>query len=194
VVRVLAAAALVALLAACGGGEEEAATMAPPSPATDAPAEEPEPEPEAEPEPEPEPEAEPEAEPEPEPEPEPLPGLPRLLAGYETWTRLNAQPIAPRSPDPHLGTKNVYASREPVNGRYPDGTIIVKDAVRPGRDFVGLVAMMRKQAGAEPDHNDWVWIEWARESADEEFTVLARDAVCYGCHVGARETDYVFTR
>lgn len=138
-------------------------------------------------------EPDPEPAPEPEPEPELLPGLPRQLAGYDRWTRLNAHPIAPRSPDSHEGTKNVYANEEAAGGRYPDGAIVVKDAVRPAKDFVGLVAMMRKERGAQPDHNDWVWIEWVRDAPDEEFRQLARGAVCYGCHVGARETDYVFT-
>jgi hypothetical protein len=182
---------LVVLTAACGGADEERAAPAETTPIVTAAEPEPAPEPEAEPEPEQEPEAE--AEPEPEPEPEPLPGLPRALAGYETWTRLKPQPIPPRSPDPHEG-KNVYASEEATGGVYPDGAIIVKDAVRPGKDFVGLVAMMRKHRGAQPDHNDWVWIEWVRDGPDDEFRELARDAVCYGCHVGARETDYVFTR
>jgi len=176
---VLAVAIALVLVAGCGGGEPPAVEATPPPPAE-------QPEPPAEPDPADEPEA--------EPEPESLPGLPKALAGYDTWTRLNAEPIPPRSPDPHEGTKNVYASVAASDGRYPDGAIVVKDAVRPGKDFVGLVAMMRKERGAQPEHNDWVWVEWVRDARDEPFRELARGAVCYGCHVGARETDYVFTR
>jgi hypothetical protein len=177
-------AALVLVLAACGGGDGEDAA---PADAETAPATEPSPTPE------PEPTPEPTLEPTPTPQPQALPGLPRSLAGYETWTKLNARPIPPRSADPHEGTKNVFASVEASGGRYPDGAIVVKEARRPGKRFVGLVAMMRKQQGAEPEHNDWVWIEWVRDGPDEPFRELARDAVCYGCHAGARETDYVFT-
>src|ERR671914_48140 len=50
-------------------------------------------------------------------------------------------------------------------------------AERPGKDFIGLVATMRKIEGADPEHNDWVFVEWARESADEPFTELASGQV-----------------
>jgi hypothetical protein len=193
VARLLLAALATLVLAACGGGADEPAAPAEAAPAPTA--FEPEPVPESTSGSEPETaEQEPKPEPEPEPEPKAPPGLPVELAGYETWTKLNARPIPPRDADPHSGTKNVYASERAVGGTYPDGAIVVKEAIRPGKDFVGLVAMMRKERGAQPDHNDWVWIEWVRDGPSESFRVQARDAVCYGCHVGARATDYVFTR
>jgi hypothetical protein len=133
-------------------------------------------------------------EPEPEPEPEPLPGLPADLVGYETWSRLNEEPIPPRSSDPHNGTKNVYASFLAEGGVYPEGTTIVKEAMRPGTDFIGLIAMMRKEKGAQPDHNDWIWVEYTRSGPDDDFRELASGSVCYSCHVQARDADYVFTR
>jgi hypothetical protein len=129
-----------------------------------------------------------------EPEPEPLPGLPADLVGYETWSRLNEEPIPPRTSDPHSGTKNVYASFLAEGGVYPEGTTIVKEAMRPGTDFIGLIAMMRKEQGAQPDHNDWIWVEYTRSSRDEDFRELASGSVCYSCHVQARDADYVFTR
>ena len=127
-------------------------------------------------------------------EPEPLPGLPADLVGYETWSRLNEEPIPPRSSDPHNGTKNVYASFLAEAGVYPEGTTIVKEAMRPGTDFIGLIAMMRKEKGAQPDHNDWIWVEYTRSGPDEDFREQASGSVCYSCHVQAREADYVFTR
>jgi hypothetical protein len=131
----------------------------------------------------------------PEPRPAaPLPGIPADLAGYESWTRINAAPIPPRERDPHSGTKNVYASAPPgPDGVFPDGAIVVKDANRPGRDHLGLVAVMRKVAGVDPAHGDWEFVEYARESADASFTVLARDGVCWGCHAGAADADWVWT-
>ena len=127
-------------------------------------------------------------------EPEPLPGLPADLVGYETWSRLNEEPIPPRSSDPHDGTKHVYASFLAEAGVYPEGTTIVKEAMRPGTDFIGLIAMMRKEKGAQPDHNDWIWVEYTRSGPDEDFREQASGSVCYSCHVQAREADYVFTR
>lgn len=129
-----------------------------------------------------------------EPEPEPLPGLPADLVGYESWSRLNEEPIPPRSADPHDGTKNVYASFLAEAGVYPEGTTIVKEAMRPGTDFIGLIAMMRKAKGAQPDHNDWIWVEYTRSGPDEDFRELASGSVCYSCHAQARDADYVFTR
>ena len=123
-----------------------------------------------------------------------LPGLPPWTAGYRRWEKLNAAPLPPRDSDPHLGTKNVYASRPSRNGAYPPGTIVVKEGFRPGKDFVGLVATMRKLEGRNPAHNDWVFVEWARESPGQPFTELASGGVCESCHSGVADRDYVFTR
>jgi hypothetical protein len=126
--------------------------------------------------------------------PAPLPGLPKSIAGYREWIKLNKASIPPRDSDPHLGTKEVYASKEMrSNGLFPNGTIIVKEATRPGKDFLGLIAIMRKERGADPAHNDWLFVEYTRESKSERFSKLASGAVCYGCHVGAEATDYVWT-
>ncbi len=131
-----------------------------------------------------------------------LPGLPADVAGYTQWLKLNAEPIPPvPGGDPHNGTKNVYVNktREDIapNGEqqfpYPDGSIVIKEAYRPGRDYVGLIAIMRKKAGVDPDHNDWEFIEYTRNAADAEFDVIAKDGVCWRCHSGVEDIDYVFT-
>ena len=124
---------------------------------------------------------------------EALPGLPPWTAGYREWTRLTDEPLPPRDADPHLGTKTVYASKPATGGTFPADTVIVKEAFRPGKDFIGLIATMRKEPGADPEHGDWVFVEWARDAEDEAFTELARDAVCWTCHMGVADRDYVFT-
>jgi len=122
------------------------------------------------------------------------PGVPGFVAGYRGWVKLNETPIPPRESDPHNGTKNVYASRRPAaDGVFRNGSIVVKEAVRPGADFIGLIAIMRKRAGADPAHNDWVFVEYTRESAGARFIEIASGTVCWSCHVGAEDTDYVFT-
>jgi hypothetical protein len=125
----------------------------------------------------------------------PLPGIPQYAQGYTNWTKLNRAPIPKRASDPHFSIKNVYASKLPRRGsnRYPVGTVIVKE----GRERLGarvtLIALMRKLRATGPN-NGWVMIEWGRRSGGSRFTEIARGQVCYSCHVGARRTDYVFTR
>ena len=156
---------------------------------------------EQQPQPQPEP---PRVEQMPQPEPEPpaaLPGLPDDTAGYDQWLKLNAQPIPPVPGfDPHRGTKNVYVNqtREVIapNGQqqfpYPDGAIVVKEAVRPDKDFIGLVAVMWKEAGTNPAFGDWRFEEYTRNAPDAEFRLIASGAACSGCHSGAAATDFVF--
>ena len=131
-----------------------------------------------------------------------LPGLPEDVAGYAQWLKLNAEPIPPvPGGDPHNGTKNVYVNKTradiaPTGEQqfpYPDGSIVVKDAIRPGKDYIGLIAIMRKKAGVAPDHNDWEFIEYVRNAPDAEFRVIAKDRVCWGCHARVEDIDYVFT-
>jgi hypothetical protein len=184
--RIVVLAAVVLALAACGGDPE------PPPPPAAAP------EPQTTTAPETTTEAqttgETTTEAAPPPKPKAPPGVPGFVAGYRDWTKLNDAPIAPRDSDPHYGTKDVFASKERLaNGRFPVGTVVVKEATRPGADFIGLIAIMRKQRGADPEHNDWVFVEYTREAADATFGEQAAGAVCWSCHVGARDLDYVFT-
>jgi hypothetical protein len=129
------------------------------------------------------------------PPPQAPPGVPRFVAGYRGWFKLNDAPIPPRDSDPHNGTKNVFASkRRGGDAQFPYGTIVVKEAMRPGADFLGLIAIMRKRMGADPANNDWVFVEYARDTADARFEEIASGSVCTSCHVSARDLDYVFTR
>jgi hypothetical protein len=123
-----------------------------------------------------------------------LPGLPAYTAGYTSWHKINRRPLPRRTSDPHDGTKNVYASKRIRAGRYPYGTVIVKESFRSGEKAPYLVAAMRKLRGASPRNNDWIMIEWTRTSPSARFREAARGQICYGCHVGAKKNDYVFTR
>ena len=123
----------------------------------------------------------------------PLPGLPSYTAGYAGWTKLNAKPIPRRSVDAHSSIKNVYASKLPRAGRYPVGTVIVKEGRQRAGAPVTLIAVMRKLR-ATGRHNGWQMIEWTRSSGRTRFGELARGQVCTSCHFRARATDYVFTK
>jgi hypothetical protein len=52
---------------------------------------------------------------------------------------------------------------------------------------------MQKVKGANPEHNDWIFDEYTRNSADAEFSKIAQGAVCWNCHIDVADTDYVFT-
>ena len=111
-------------------------------------------------------------------------GLPAYTDGYLKWRKLNRKPIT--APGAHNGSKDVYASRRKVGGRYPNGTVVVK-AIRNG-GFVNQFAAMRKLNGK------WQFVEWQRSGARARFSVLAQGRLCQSCHVQARANDYVFTR
>ncbi|MEZ5102252.1 MAG: cytochrome P460 family protein [Thermoleophilia bacterium] len=124
------------------------------------------------------------------------PGLPDYVAGHESWAKLNAAPIPPaEGGDPHDGTKDVFASQpKGADGRFPDGTVIVKRSERSGDGFTRLVAVMRKQAGSAPERGDWEFVEYTRGGPDEPFSEFASGAVCSGCHMQAADDgDWAFT-
>lgn len=133
---------------------------------------------------------------------EALPGLPTYVQGFTSWTKINSKAIPPQaSGDAHLGVKNVYVNQTKTKlasgGKqrfpYPNGSIVVKAAKRPGTSYIGLVAIMRKVKGSDAAHGDWKFVEYTRSSATGRFTQIASGAVCWGCHVGAKKTDWVFT-
>ena len=135
------------------------------------------------------------------PPPELLPGLPESLAGFDAWLKMNKEPIPPKGSDPHHGVKDVFINQTRAaiapGGEnqypYPDGAVIVKSAVRPGKEFIGLVAVMTKKKGTNPNHNDWEFIEYLRDNADESFRLAFQGRLCENCHVRAADTDYSFT-
>lgn len=119
-------------------------------------------------------------------------GLPAYVDGYAKWPRLNARPIAGGS-SAHQGTKNVYASRRKVGVRYPVGTIVVKAARPRGKQWLSLVATMRKVTGTR--NGGWRWEEFTRSSPTARFTKVSfPESGCAACHMQAKRNDYVFTK
>lgn len=112
-------------------------------------------------------------------------GLPKYTDGYAKWTKLNKKPLT--KPGAHTGIKNVFASRKRgANKKFPNGTVVVKSiAVKGATGLPKQVAVMRKVAGA------WQYVEY--ELSGSTYGVLAKGAMCQGCHMKAKATDYVFT-
>lgn len=126
-----------------------------------------------------------------------IPGLPRDVRGFERWTKMNFKPLPARGGEAHSGVKNVYVNRTRAQlvrrGKqrfpYPKGTIVVKTG--SNRGFVTLVAIGRKRTAG---YGGWQWVEYTRSTAREPLSFLASGAVCTNCHVGAKKTDWIFTR
>lgn len=129
-----------------------------------------------------------------------LPGLPRDIDGFQRWPKLNFKPLPNRGGTAHRGVKQVYANKRrnvlAPGGKqrfpYPAGTIIVKTASTGG--VITLVAIGRKLKGFDRAHGDWQFVEYKRSSAGQRFSEISRGEICYSCHVGARKTDWIFTR
>jgi hypothetical protein len=126
-----------------------------------------------------------------------LPGIPKDVAGFQRWTRMNFKPLPARGGEAHRGVKNVYVNRKrsvlvragKQRFPFPKGTIVVKTASTGGA--ITLVAIGRKRRAG---FGGWQWVEYTRSSARERFAFLASGSVCTGCHVGAKKTDWIFTR
>ena len=119
-------------------------------------------------------------------------GIPAYVDGYAKWPKLNAKPILGGS-SAHQGTKNVYASKRKTGVNYPVGAIVVKTARPPGKQWLSLVATMRKIRGSA--NGGWRWEEFTRSSPTARFTKVAfPESGCAACHMQAKANDYVFTR
>lgn len=119
-------------------------------------------------------------------------GLPGYVTGYSQWPRLNAKPILGGS-SAHQGTKNVYVSRRRTGTRYPAGTIVVKTATPRGKNWLSLVAAMRKINRTA--NGGWRWEEFTRSSPSARFTKVSfPESGCAACHAQAKSRDYVVTR
>ncbi len=119
-------------------------------------------------------------------------GLPAYVDGYAKWPKLNRVPIRGGS-SAHQGTKNVYASKRRRGARFPVGTIVVKTATPPGKNWLSLVATMRRIKATS--NGGWRWEEFTRSSSTARFTKIAfPESSCAACHAQAKATDYVFTR
>jgi hypothetical protein len=125
--------------------------------------------------------------------------FPEELEGYrERCLEFTAEPLPPRSDDPHEGFKRVYAcgvTREELvdaDGAprfpFPDGATIIKEAWLPEQEWIWLVATAEKADGA------WKWREYTRNFDNEPLLqILAPESKCTGCHDDAAATDYIFT-
>ncbi|MFQ5679146.1 MAG: cytochrome P460 family protein [Gemmatimonadota bacterium] len=74
-------------------------------------------------------------------------------------------------------------------GSMPTGAIVVKENYMPDSTFAAATVMY-KAAGYDPEHNDWFWM---KRNADGTVEAQGRVGMCYGCHAGGADNDYLMT-
>ncbi len=101
-----------------------------------------------------------------------------------------------------MGSRTVYINDVGVMANkegmmYPAGSMIVKEIMDDANEFVAKVAMMTKTDDEMyADHNGWMYVKYARMSADGEYEMVGGGSMeksmgCHGCHAKA-DNDSVF--
>ena len=148
--------------------------------------------------------------------PSPEPGSVESFKDYHKWRRVNAEPyyVAPipaaacaaavvRSDDdanPHLAKYIVvYVNRKGAHTLYdaerksfPVGSMIVKEK-HPARDSKTpelLTAMVKREAGYNPDNGDWQYVALSGDAT--KVTASGKLENCQSCHESVKDQDYVF--
>ncbi|MDE0185585.1 MAG: cytochrome P460 family protein [Candidatus Poribacteria bacterium] len=147
-------------------------------------------------------------------------GLPSDIAGYESWRSvdLGAPPAEFEAPQNSgsahgAGTRTVYINSTGVETlenaseqTFHSGTTIVKDIMDDANSYLWRVAVMWKVDDAMyADHNNWRYIQYQRDSADDVFIGVAGDIDgnrgegCHACHSKVNDEavpgkDSVFTQ
>jgi len=127
--------------------------------------------------------------------------------GYTSWTKVDTK----FGPDPLLSSahgvtdslyRNVYVkdNQKASNGKYPTGTIVLKELQDNMGNVTGaLTVMVKRGANFNPDGNGWEWF-----MTDVNLTTVltqgdnatAGDGMYATCHAGANAnnngTDWVF--
>ncbi len=83
-----------------------------------------------------------------------------------------------------------YDAIQSQAGRYPDGSIIVKENYAPDGKKLGAITVMKKVKGYDPDHGDWFW---AKYTPDGGVAAAGKVQSCIACHSRASGQDYVFS-
>ena len=135
-----------------------------------------------------------------EPQPVPYP------TGYRDWHHVKSMVINPGHPlhASFGGIHHIYANKQAVagyvQGKFPDGSVIIFDlleartadnAVTEGpRKVVGV---MRKDAKAYRDTGGWGFEGFKGDSKTERAVGKNAATACFECHTSQKEKDYVFS-
>ena len=129
--------------------------------------------------------------------------------GYASWTKVATE----YGPDPLLMTahgvedslyRHIYIkdNKKPSNGKYPVGTIVLKELRDEMGVITGALTVMVKRGGDfNPDGNGWEWFMTSTDLATvltQGDNATAGDGMCANCHTSANTNnngeDWVFTQ
>ena len=138
-----------------------------------------------------------------------------FVADNNTFTNFMSWPLEAtnQGPDPFLGVahagndstvvRKVYFKngQDPVNGKYPVGTIVVKHSSNPDKSVDEYTGMVKRGNNFNPNFGDWEFFMLTPTGA------IATDAggapmrganlmngMCAGCHTGASNKDFIFSK
>lgn len=125
-----------------------------------------------------------------------------MAARYASLPKMNAAPFRTGQ---HQGNPqvNVYASTaaegayRSVNagtftGRFPTGTLLVKEMLDPVGGAPILTVMYKKAPGYDPEHGDYWYGRLAADGTPTRADFVGKVGFCIDCHGGAAKTDRVW--
>jgi hypothetical protein len=139
------------------------------------------------------------------------------IAGYRTWTRVNAEPQlmpdqvsalcaapvpsradAPANPHRHkylmvyVNDTGRQAMLEQKNPAFPEGSVIVKEKLseKSSQTPELLTVMIKHRTGFNPANGDWEYM--VVDGTGTNVSAHGKLENCQSCHSAKPETDYVF--
>jgi len=148
-------------------------------------------------------------------DPAPTPAAPaefiaddNTFAGFTSWTQTSTK----LGKDPSLGEAHagndsttvrkiwIKDNKNRENGKFPIGTLIVKHSKNASGTVDMYTAMVKRGNNFNPNNNDWEWFvitadgKIAKDGSNVMRGANLMNGMCGGCHSGAKDKDYVFTK
>jgi hypothetical protein len=80
----------------------------------------------------------------------------------------------------------------PVNGSFPEGSIIVKDLYNQQNGNIVLYSVLKKESGNANSNTGWLWAEYDT-SGKEIYAIVSKGDGCVNCHsVNSRDKVRLF--
>ena len=127
-------------------------------------------------------------------------------AGYRGWQHVKSMIIQPGHAldDPFGGIHHVYGNAKAMNGltsgQYENGAVFVFDLLEYVESDHAIVEadriridVMQYNSERFSETDDWGYDTFVADSTTERWDQDVRTA-CYGCHIAAKESNYVFSR